>query len=263
MHILLVSFSDSPKTNINIATPKVPGLNLQIPGHYHGGVAHTTRQHTDNPNPTTAKTSLSTTKTHANTNLSTISSPPTGNGNDLTNDVTTSTTSLTSYNPATTKSETDVSERNVESSVITSTTVREDLYKASYNKALKESSFSEKYMAVIVGLVTVLSLFLILAVIFVFKWRSTTRELLRQQSELYFVEKTNRQSSIVSELKLELEREKRSSVYSVVEDDIETPSPQTDVLLTPTAPPLTPGQKQQTAFRYPTDESRHDYLELI
>lgn len=39
--------------------------------------------------------------------------------------------------------------------------------------------------------------------------------------------------------------------------------PQADVLLTLTAPPLMPGQKQQTAYRYPADDDRHDYLELF
>lgn len=257
MHILPLSFSDSPKTNINIATLKVPGLNLQFLGQYHK--VHTTKRHTDNPDPKTAKTSLSTAKIQTNTILSTTSFPPKENQNDIT----TSTITLTFYNPATEKHEIDASKTNVRTTMITPTIVKEGLYKTNYNKAVNESPFSEEYMAVVVGLATVLSLFLVLAVIFVFKWRSTTRELIRQQSELYFVEKTNRQSSIVSELTLELEREKRSSVYSVVEDDIESPSPQTDVLLTPTAPPLTPGQKQQTAFLYPADDSRNGYLELI
>ena len=153
---------------------------------------------------------------------------------------------------------------NVRSHMATASPPLGDLYGASYKKALKESSFSEKYMAILVGLGVVLSVFLTLSVIFVLKWRTTRRELRRQQSELYFVEKTNRQSSVVSRLTLELEREKRASVYStVVEDDIQSLSPQADVLLTPTAPPLTPGQKQQTAFRYPADDNRHDYLELI
>lgn len=152
---------------------------------------------------------------------------------------------------------------NVRSHMATASSPLGDLYGASYKKALKESSFSEKYMAILVGLGVVLSVFLILSVIFVLKWRTTRRELRRQQSELYFVEKTNRQSSVVSRLTLELEREKRASVYSTVEDDIQSLSPQADVLLTPTAPPLTPGQKQQTAFRYPADDNRHDYLELI
>lgn len=238
--------SESPKTDNNIMTPNVPGLNM--PFQFPNGPSHTSKQHTDNlltNMPANQKIQSSTT---------TVSFAP----KETQANVITYSTSL--YK---TIMKTNAEKTNFRSFVITPSFPLGDSYKSGYNKSINNSSFPNEYTAVIIGLGTVLSLFLILVLIFVVKWRSTRRELRRQQSELYFVEKTNRQSSLVSDITQELEREKRMSVYSEVSDNIEPPSPQADVLLTPTAPPLTPGQKQQTAFRYPADDNRHDYLELI
>lgn len=239
-------FSESPKTDNNIMTPNVPGLNM--PFQFPNGPAHTSKQYIDNLStnmPTNQKIQSSTT---------TVSFAPKGTQANVI-------TYSTSLYKAIMK--TNAEKTNFRSFVITPSFSLGDSYKTGYNKAIKDSSFPHEYTAVIVGLGTVLSIFLILVLIFVVKWRSTQRELRRQQSELYFVEKANRQSSLVSDITLELEREKRMSVYSEVSDDIEPPSPQADVILTPTVPPLTPGQKQQTAFCYPADDNRHDYLELI
>lgn len=227
-------------------TPNVPGLNM--PFQFPNGPAHTSKQHTDNLStntPTNQKIQSSTT---------TVSFAPKGTQANVI-------TYSTSLYKAIMK--TNAEKTNFRSFVITPSFSLGDSYETGYNKAIKDSSFPHEYTAVIVGLGTVLSIFLILVLIFVVKWRSTQRELRRQQSELYFVEKANRQSSLVSDITLELEREKRMSVYSEVSDNIEPPSPQADVILTPTAPPLTPGQKQQTTFCYPADDNRHDYLELI
>ncbi|XP_061174543.1 uncharacterized protein LOC133183624 [Saccostrea echinata] len=248
--------SDSPRTNLMIPTPNAPGLNMQF--QYPNGQEYVTKRHTENMSSEKVKaTLLPTTKIQSNTNLLTTSKREHG-------DVIQSTTSLLKKINSTTKIiDRDGTKSDVRSTVIAPTMELGNISRSNSDKAANVSSFPEKYMAIFVGLGIVLCLFFILVVIFVLKWRSTTKELRRQQSELYFVEKINRQSSVVSELTLELEREKRTSLYSVVEYDYESTSPKLDFLLTPTAPPLTPGQKQQTAFRYPTDDSKHDYLELI
>ncbi|XP_062621513.1 uncharacterized protein LOC134283094 [Saccostrea cucullata] len=248
--------SDSPQTNLKIPTPNTPGLNMQF--QYPNGQEYITMRPTKNIGLEKAKaTLLPTTRNQPNTYISTTSKTDQG-------DVIRSTTSLLkTLNSTTEIIYKDGTKSVIRYAEITSTMGLGNLSRSSLDKVANETSFPERYMAIFVGLGTVLCLFLVLVVIFVFKWRSTTKELRRQQSELYFVEKINRQSSVVSELTLQLEREKRTSLYSVVEYDMESTSPKLDVLLTPTAPPLTPGQKQQTAFRYPTDDSKHDYLELI
>ena len=108
--------------------------------------------------------------------------------------------------------------------------------------------------------------------------RIAKKSLKRKRNDLYFVEKSIRNSSIVSSLmQTEGLSNERDSVYSHVANTVTPPElvlkspdlpPRTPSLitsgspLTPTAPSLSP-TKGQTTFTFPPDDIRHDYLELI
>ncbi|KAK3095473.1 hypothetical protein FSP39_015130 [Pinctada imbricata] len=126
------------------------------------------------------------------------------------------------------------------------------------------------------------ALTLVSSFVLLYLWRKSKKTLKHEKNELYFVEKSIRNSSIVSSL---LESDKsphRESVYSHVENDLRSitgfdsnhskispelpprtpPGDNLCLQLTPTAPPLTP-VAGQTSFKFPPDDIRHDYLELI
>lgn len=93
-------------------------------------------------------------------------------------------------------------------------------------------------------------------------WNNLRKQVKYQRNELYFVEKSFRQSVSSEDDSMKSTNE----IYSLIGKRVHPPKlPIRTPPLTPTAPPMSPTTPSngQLCFKIPPDDTKHDYLELI